>query len=160
MTTLQQKGSGVAVLYVGLLLTVVATIAPFVDRATGHVLADHIREGYPAYTEAHVESVVSTWLVILTLVGALGAVSWIGTIWATAAAKVWSRWAATAAFVLGTVVALTALLTKDTSGDVGLAPLLGWIGMLPSVPGLVAVAMVWRRPSDPTARTPRQEVRS
>jgi len=46
-------------------------------------------------------------------------------------------------FVAGSGSALTALLTKDTSGEVGLAPLLGWIGMLPLLPGLVAVVMLW-----------------
>jgi hypothetical protein len=53
--------------------------------------------------------------------------------------------AATAVFALGTSVALTALLVKDTSGDTGLAPLLGWVGMLPCLAGLGAVTMLWRR---------------
>ena len=35
-------------------------------------------------------------------------------------------------FVLGTCVAVIDLLIKDKSGDIGLAPMLGWIGMLPS----------------------------
>jgi hypothetical protein len=39
---------------------------------------------------------------------------------------------------------LYALLVKDTSGETGLAPLLGWIGVLPCLPGLVGVAMLWR----------------
>ena len=50
-------------------------------------------------------------------------------------------------FVAGTAVALTALLTKDTSGEVGLAPLLGWLGMLPAGAGLVTVGLLWRTPS-------------
>jgi hypothetical protein len=37
----------IGAMYAGLALTVVAIIAPYVDRATGHVLADHIRDGYP-----------------------------------------------------------------------------------------------------------------
>ena len=37
------------------------------------------------------------------------------------------------------------LVVKDTSGDTGLPPLLGWAGMLPSLAGLVAVALLWRR---------------
>jgi hypothetical protein len=40
--------------------------------------------------------------------------------------------------------ALSALLVKDTSGDTGLAPLLGSIGVLPCIAGVVAVAMLWR----------------
>jgi hypothetical protein len=59
--------------------------------------------------------------------------------------KRWAPWAISAMFVLGTSVALTALLVRDTSGDVGLAPMLGWIGMAPCFAGLAAVATVWRR---------------
>lgn len=85
--------------------------------------------------------VVTVWLAILT---ALGVAGWLSTIWATRRRMGWARWAATALFVLGTLVALTALLTKDTSGETGLAPLLGWIGLLPSVAGAWAVRLCWQ----------------
>lgn len=123
-------------MYAGLAPTVVAIIAPFVDRATGNVLADHIRDGCPTYTQARIDSAVTTWLVILSVVGALGIVGWVWTIWAVNAGKGWARCAATAMLALGASVALTALLVKDTSGDTGLAPLLGWVGMLPCLAGL------------------------
>ncbi|MEU8248888.1 hypothetical protein [Nonomuraea sp. NPDC048916] len=132
-------------MYTGLVLTVAAMIAPYVDRATGHVLADHIRAGYPAYSQERIDSAVTAYLVILTVVGVLGVVSWVWTTWAVRSGKRWARWAATAMFALGTSVALTGLFVKDTSGDTGLAPLLGWIGMAPCLAGLVAVAMLWRR---------------
>jgi hypothetical protein len=48
-------------------------------------------------------------------------------------------------FALGTSIALTDLLIKDTSGDTGLPPLLGWAGLLPCVAGLLAVTLLWRR---------------
>lgn len=38
---------------------------------------------------------------------------------------------------------------KRRPGDVGLAPLLGWIGVLPCVAGLAAVTMLWRSPTQP-----------
>ena len=44
----------------------------------------------------------------------------------------------------GLGVALAALLTRDTSGDVGLAPLLGVIGLLPSTAGVAAVVLLWQ----------------
>ena len=134
-------------MYVGLGLTVVATIAPFVDRAAGHVQAGHIRSGYPAYSPERVDSAVTTYLIILTVVGVLGVAGWIWTTWALRSGKRWARWASTAMFAAGTSVALTALLIKDTSGDTGLAPLLGWIGLAPCLAGLVAVTRQWRRPS-------------
>ena len=59
--------------------------------------------------------------------------------------RAWGRLVATIAFAAGTTVALSALLTKDTSGEVGLAPLLGWIGLLPCVAGLITVVRLWRR---------------
>lgn len=132
-------------MYAGLALTVAAMAAPFVDRATGQVLAEHIRHGYPGYSAGEVDTAVTTWLAILTTVGVLGVGAWLGSIWAVRAAKPWARWLATAAFVAGTSLALAAALTKDTSGEVGLAPLLGLIGLAPCVAGLVAVATLWRR---------------
>lgn len=142
-TTTPSRKSAIAAMSVGLVLTIVATIVPFITSA----LADHIRASYPDYTEARVDTAVSTWLIILTIIGALGVVGWLWTIWIVKAGKRWARWAATAMFVLGTCVALTDLLIKDTSGDTGLAPMLGWLGMLPCLAGLVAVALLWRRSS-------------
>ncbi|YCK41933.1 hypothetical protein ACNF49_50195 [Actinomadura sp. ATCC 39365] len=41
--------------------------------------------------------------------------------------------------------ALAGLTVRDTNGEVGLVPLLGWLQVLPLVPGLVAVVLLWRR---------------
>lgn len=140
---------GLAAMYTGLAFTLVAMIAPFADRATTHVLADHIRAGYPTYSPERIDAAVTTYLVMLTVVGVLGVASWAWTIWAVRSGRRWARWAATAMFALGTAAALTALLTEDTSGDTGLAPQLGWLWMAPSLAGLVAVVMLWRRRSSP-----------
>ncbi|WP_217451333.1 hypothetical protein [Prescottella equi] len=131
-----------AVMYTGLALTVIATVAPYIADS---VLAEHIRSGYPTYSPAEIDSAVTAYLVILTVVGVLGITGWIGTTWAVKAGKPWARWVAAAMFVIGTLVALAGLLVQDTSGDTGLAPLLGWIGMAPSLAGLTAVVMLWRR---------------
>jgi hypothetical protein len=137
--------SALGALYVGLALTVAATASAYVDRATGHRLAQHLRHGYPEYTSAQISSAVTTWLVVLTVVGALGAVGWVTTIVVVRACRPWARWLAAGLFVAGTVTALTGLLTPDTSGEVGLAPLLGWIGVLPCIAGLTAVVRLWRQ---------------
>lgn len=42
---------------------------------------------------------------------------------------------------------IPALLSHDSSGEVGVAPLLGWIGMLPPLAGLAAVGMLWATPA-------------
>jgi hypothetical protein len=129
-------------MYAGLALTVAATAAPYVDH-TG--LTDHIRVGYPTYTEARIDSAATTYLVYLSVLGALGIVGWLGTIWAVKAGKRWVRVGATATFALATSIALFDLLVNDTSGDTGLPPLLGWVGLLPCLAGLLAVTLLFRK---------------
>ena len=137
--------SAIAAMYAGLALTVVTLIVPYIDHATANVLADHIRAGYPTYTQARIDSAVTTYLVYLSVLGALGIICWLAAIWAVKAGKRWARGAATAMFALGTGIAVIDLLVKDTSGDTGLPPLLGWAGMLPCLAGLLAVTLLWRR---------------
>ena len=145
MTTAHHERPAIGAMYAGLGLTVVAMIVPYVDHATGNVLASHIRVGYPAYAQARIDSAVTTYLVYLSVVGALGIICWLGTIRALKAGKRWARGAATVMFALGTGIALIDLLVRDTSGDTGLPPLLGWAGMLPCLAGLLAVTLLWRR---------------
>ena len=144
-TTMNQHRPAVPAMYAGLALTVAATIAPYVDRATTGVLASHIDAGWPAYGQARIESAVTTWLVILSVLGALGAAGWIGTIWAVESGKRWARWTATTLFALGISIALTLVFITEPTGQQGLPPALAWIGVLPSLAGAVAVARLWRR---------------
>jgi hypothetical protein len=125
----------------------VTTIVPYVDHATSHTLADHIRAGYPTYTQARIDTAATTYLVYLSVVGVLGVAAWLAAIRAVTSGKRWARGAATAMLALGTGIALIDLLVKDTSGDTGLSSLLGWVGLLPCLPGLVAVTLLWTRPS-------------
>lgn len=143
----KHQRSAIVAMYAGVALTVVAMIVPYIDHATANVLADHIRDGYPAYTQARIDTAVTTYLVYLSIIGALGVVSWISTARAVNAGKRWARGAATVMLVLGTGIALFDLLVKDTSGDTGLPLLLGWIGMLPSLAGFLAVTLLWMRSS-------------
>lgn len=135
-----------AALKAGLTTTVVATVAPYLDQATSHSLEDHIRAGYPSFTQARVDTAVTTYEVILTVIGVLGVVGWIIVIRAVTTGNRWTAPLATAIFLLSLGIALTDLLIKDTSGETGLSPLLGWAGLLPCLPGLLAVTMLWRRP--------------
>jgi hypothetical protein len=139
--------SAIGAMYAGLGLTVAAIIVLYVDHATGNALARHIRAGYPSYGQARIHAAVTTYLIYLSVLGALGVLSWLCTIWAVSTRKPWARWVAAALFAAGTSIALFNLLIKDTSGDTGLPPLLGWVGMLPSLAGLLAVIFLWRKPS-------------
>lgn len=145
MTTAPHERPAIGAMYAGLGLTVVAMIVPYVDHATANVLASHIRAGYPAYTQARIDSAVTIYLVYLSALGALGVICWLAAIRAVKAGNRWARGAATAMFALGTGIAMLDLLIKDTSGDTGLPPLLGWAGMLPCLAGLLAVTLLWRR---------------
>ncbi|MGN5632692.1 hypothetical protein [Streptomyces sp. AC154] len=141
-----QVRGALGAMYAGLALTVLTTIAPYADRATTHLLADHIRAGYPTYSPARIDSAATTYLVLLSVIGALGALAWTVTARAVGSGKRWARPAATGMLLLGICFGLTGLLVKDTSGATGLPPALGWAGMVPALAGVVAVALLWRRP--------------
>jgi hypothetical protein len=143
-TAATHERSAILAMYAGLAFTAVAIVVPFVDHATANVLADHIRSGYPDYSQDHIDSSVATYLAYLSIIGCLGVICWLWTIRAVKHSKRWARAAATVLFLLGTGISLTNLLVKDGSGDTGLPPLLGWVGMLPCLPGLVAVMLLWR----------------
>jgi hypothetical protein len=140
----RQQTTIIAAMYTGLVMTVVAAIVPYVDHATSNTLADHIRAGYPAYSPAHIDWAATAYLVYLSVIGVLGAAAWLWAIRAVTTGKRWARGIATAMFVIGTGIALIDLLTRDTSGYTGLSPFLGWVGVLPCLPGLMAVALLWK----------------
>jgi hypothetical protein len=152
MTTTRHERSAIGAMYAGLGLTVITTIVPYLDHVTGNMLADHIRAGYPTYPQQRIDTAAMTWLVYLSVVGVLGIVFWSWAIWATRAGKWWIRGYATVMLALGAGIALFNLFVRDTSRDTGLPPLLGWVGILPSLAGLVGVTLLWRR-SRPKTRT-------
>lgn len=145
MTSTRQSRPAIAAMYTGLALTLVATIAVYIDHTGANVLAAHIKAGYPSFSQALIDEAAMTYLIYLSILGGLGALAWLSSIWAAHKAKSWTRWLATAWFALGASIAVFNLLIKDTSGDTGLPPLLGWAGMLPSLAGLAAVVLVWRK---------------
>jgi predicted permease len=93
-----------------------------------------------------------TYLVSLSIVGVLGIMCWFFVIQAVRRRRRWARSVATLVLFVGTSVGLFGLLVRDTSGDTGLPPSLGWLGMLPCLAGVVAVSLLWRaRPTAPVA---------
>ncbi|MFD2762549.1 hypothetical protein [Micromonospora eburnea] len=148
MTKLASKPGNRAALvtmYVGAGLTVLAAASPFIDRATTTVLADHIRAGYPTYGPGEIDTAVNLYTVVLSTMGVLGLLGWLGTVWAVRVGRGWARLLATGMFAIGAGVAIVAATTKDTSGDVGLAPQLGLLQILPCLAGLAAVVLLWRK---------------
>lgn len=144
MTTPKRRSCSrvaLVMMYAGVGLTVVAGVVPFIGRG---VLADHVRAGYPAYQPGAIDAAVTAYLAILSIVGVLGLAGWLGSIWAARAGKGWALLPAAGLFAAAVGVAIAALTIRDTSGDIGLAPLMGWLLVLPCVPGLAAI-MLWRR---------------
>ena len=93
--TVKHAQSAIAAMYAGVALTVVTLIVPYIDHATANVLADHIRAGYPTYTQERIDSAVTTYLVYVSIIAALGVISWLWTIRTVNAGKRWARGAAT-----------------------------------------------------------------
>jgi hypothetical protein len=148
-TTIQNhpdvRRTAVAALWTGMVLTVLATAAPWIDRMTTGILAGHIRAGYPAYDPASIDAAALAYLVILSITGVLGIAGWIVTIVAARAGRRWARWLATSLLAVGALVSVSGLTITDTSGDVGLAPAIAWLQVLPCTAGLIAVVLLWRR---------------
>ncbi|MEV6986022.1 DUF6264 family protein [Sphaerisporangium sp. NPDC051017] len=136
------KQVALALMYGGAGLTVIATLFAFIDRAG---LADHIHAGYPAYGLGEINAAVTAYTVILSVVGVLGLLGWLGTVWAARAGKGWARPLASGMFAIAVCIAIAAVTVQDTNGEVGLAPLLGWLQVLPLIPGLAAVMLLWKR---------------
>lgn len=146
-TSLAPPGQRAALpaLWIGLALTAGVGAYALLDGSTTHVLADHIRATYPAFDAQDVQAGVAAYVTILLGVTGLGAAGWLATIWAARSGRGWTIWLAVALLVAAVGVAAVGLTTLDTSGEVGLAPLMGWLLMLPSLPGLVAVVLLWTR---------------
>ncbi|MEO3796088.1 hypothetical protein ABGB14_38325 [Nonomuraea sp. B10E15] len=136
------RQTALPLMYGGAALTVLVTLFAFVDRAG---LAGHIHAGYPAYGPGEVDAAVTAYTVILSVVGALGLLGWLGTAWAARGGRGWARWPASGMFAIALCVAVAGVTTQDINGQVGLAPLLGWLQFLPLLPGLAAVVLLWRR---------------
>lgn len=128
----------------GLLFTLAALAVLYADRLTGNLLAAHIQDGYPDLSPSRIEEAARTYLGYLSAVGVLGLAGWAITIRLVARRRRSTPWVATGLFVVGTTVALFDLLVRDTSGDTGLPPLLGWVGLLPSLAGLAVVVLLLR----------------
>jgi hypothetical protein len=145
MTFTRYSRSAIAAMYAGLALTIGAMLVLYVGHSFADVLANHIKAGYPSYSQARIDTAAMTYLVYLSVLGVAGILGWATTIWAAGTRKPWARWVATGLFATGTTIALFNLLVTDTSGDTGLPPLLGWVGILPCLAGLLAVIASWKK---------------
>lgn len=135
----------VAAMYGGLALTALGTVLVPLAVALGtDRYRDHIRHAYPDYGTGEVNHYQLVILVYLAVNGVIGLAAWL---WTVGKAKRRSRTVhitGTVLFGLGLSSGLINMLTKDSTGYTALSPLLGIVGLLPSVAGLVVVVLLWR----------------
>jgi hypothetical protein len=135
----------IAVMSVGLALTVIGTVVPFLGGPTGSLVAQHLKAGYPEYGRSRIDAAVLVYLVALAILGGLGVITWVVSMILARTSPRAARWVSTTALVVGTALALFDASIRDTSGDTGLPLSVGLLGLLPSVAGLAAVVLIWRR---------------
>lgn len=133
--------SSFTALGIGLVSTVVAAGTAILGQS---MIRDHIRTGYPNLSSRELAEGVSFYVAALSIVGVLGVFAWATTLWLASRESRWARWSAIAFFVVGSSISAYALLVRDTSGDTGIPPFVGGIGMVPCVIGLLAVALMFR----------------
>jgi hypothetical protein len=133
-----------AAMYIGLALTVLATLAPLVDVATIDTLSQHVRDAYPGWGPALVRDDRNAMVIYLLITGGLGIITWLWTIWAVTTRRRWARLAATTAFAAGAGVALLNLTLGGGHYHTILPLVYGLLTLLPALAGLAAVVSMWR----------------
>ncbi|MEU4547340.1 hypothetical protein [Nonomuraea dietziae] len=131
-------------MYLGLALTILATLAPLLDIATVDTLSGHVRDAYPTWGQDLVAMDRDAIVVYLVVTGVLGTILWLLTIWAVMTAKRWARFAALIGFGAGALVALTNLTMGGDHYDVVVPYAYGTLTLLPCVAGFAALISLWR----------------
>ncbi|GAC85122.1 hypothetical protein [Gordonia paraffinivorans] len=125
----------------GAVLTALVAIIPFGMR---DVLTDHIRHGYPDFTPDEIDTAATAYLGILGIMGAVGVVAWLTSAWLIRRGTRHARTIVSTIFAAAVAVTATLVFIEDTSGEVGLAPAVGWMQLVPCVVGVIVVALLWR----------------
>ncbi|WP_020580321.1 hypothetical protein [Actinopolymorpha alba] len=149
--TATRAGRRPRALYAGFVLSAIVTLVPLVDLVTADSVAGHVRRAYPDWTADLVSADRNAIVGYLTVVGVLGLVGWLWTIWAVTRHKRWAPAAVTVMFVLGVCVALLNLGFSGGAYTNVIPYTYGTLGLLPVIPGLVAVLRVWQRHNQPDA---------
>ncbi len=134
----------VRTLWAGLGLTVLATVAPFLDLVTTGTVEDHVRDAYPHWSDDLVHQDMTAIVVGLAVIGLLGIVGWLTSIRATARGRGWARGLSATLWALGTATALYAVSAPAEPYDRMVPIGLGVLLLLPCVAGLWAVVQLWQ----------------
>lgn len=138
---LRDRRGAVTAMGIGLLLTVIALIALIIDQVRGQTLARHVQTLYAPHDLNPDPNVLFGYLYV---VGVIGILLWLATIWGIIQHKRGARVVATTVFVLGSSVALFNIFVSEYGMQI-FPTLWGVLGLLPSVAGLLAVIILWRQ---------------
>lgn len=131
-------------MYLGLALTVIAALAPALDMVTVDTVADHVRNAYPGWPDDLVAADRNAIVGYLAIVGVLGVGGWVWAIVGVRKQARRARLVCTVMFSLGAIMALTDLSFSGGAYTNVIPYLYGTLGLLPAVPGLLAVVRLWR----------------
>ncbi|MFB7918408.1 hypothetical protein, partial [Streptomyces sp. NPDC056061] len=135
---LSAEGGRSVAMYVGLVLTALATLAPLLDIATVDTLSGHVRDAYPGWGPDQVAADRNAIAIYLVGTGVLGTLLWLLTIRGVTAGKRWARAVTTTAFAAGASVALLNLglggeaydvVVPYAYGDTPVGPLTAGLGV-------------------------------
>ena len=135
----QDRHGAVTAMGVGLLLSVATLIALIFDQTNGDGLALHVQDLYAPYDLNPDPNVLFGYLYVTTVVGIL---MWLTTIWSVRHRKPGARVVATIVFVFGASLAFFNLVVSEYGTQL-FPTLWGFLGLLPSVAGLVAITLLW-----------------
>ena len=140
-----RRGLLLGTMWSGLALTVIVGVVPLIDLATADTLYAHVQHAYPHWPSNLVRGDRNAITIALEINAGLGVLTRLFTTWAVARGKSWVRRAVTVAFVVGTGLAMIDYSFTGGQYDTVLPHAYGALGLLPSLAGLAAVAMLWRR---------------
>ncbi|MFD5214333.1 hypothetical protein [Microbacterium sp. NPDC058345] len=137
----------------GAVATASITLFALIDPVSTRLIAAQVQAGYPGYSSAEIDRAAVMYVGILVIVGVLGALGWGATILLSGRHRRLAFWLGLSLGAIGLLVAGAALATTDTSGTIGLAPVFGWLLLVPCGLGLTALIALRRAAFDRT--TPR-----
>ena len=136
---LRNRRGAIVAMGLGLLLTVVESIALVIDQTAVHSIAHHLSALYAPYG-LHPDP--DWFYYYLYATAAIGILLWLTTIWVVGRRKRGARLVATTVFVVATGIALLNLSVSEYGTRI--FPLFwGILGLLPCVGGLAAVFVLW-----------------
>jgi hypothetical protein len=134
----------VLVMYIGAAASLIGIIVGLLLRhSLRSYLADHVKRNGKSLTAAQVTSAYHAELAVLVIVGLIGIGLWIWLAQSSKAGKSWARIVATVIFAIDTIFAFVGLAGSALGGGGAT----GIYGIVVWVIGLVAIILLWLRPS-------------